>query len=228
MENIKTLISPIRSIWDRDEQWLPPGNYFFTVKKLKSKYVIGTVRHEEGFRSDFEFKITEFIKMMAASQARLARRADFIHEEVPNYPSPPSSPRKHYPNNYVEKEHEEHACAICFEQVKKESDIEYCEKALNCKHQFHRRCIIPWIRSNDTCPVCRKKKKRRRVNNSEDEEEELFPTPTSTELLRTQTLAERLGFGGRLSNRDSLINIIRERQRRTSRNNYVIQTESYI
>ena len=219
------MISPIRSIWDRDEQWLPPGNYFFTVKKLKSKYVVGTVSHEEGFRSDFEFKITEFIKMMAAGQARLARKANFTHEEVPNYPSPPSSPRKHYPNNYVKKEHEEHACAICFEQVKKESDIEYCEKALNCKHQFHRRCIIPWIRSNDTCPVCRKKKKMRRVHNSEDEEE-LFPVPT--ELLRSRSLAERLGFGRRLRSRESLMDIIRERQHngRSSRN-YVIQTESY-
>ena len=219
------MISPIRSIWDRDEQWLPPGNYFFTVKKIKSKYIIGTVRHEEGFCSDFEFKITEFIKMMAASQARLARKADFIHEEVPNYPSPPSSPRKHYPNNYVEKEHEEHACAICFEQVEKESDVEYCEKVLNCKHQFHRRCIIPWIRTNDTCPVCRKKKKMRRDHNSRDEEEELFPI--QTEQLRSRTIAERLGFGGRLRSRENLIDIIRERRHNNRpRNNYVIQTES--
>ena len=112
MENIKTLISPIRSIWDRDEQWLPPGNYFFTVKKLKSKYVVGTVSHTEGFCSDFEFTISDFIQMMATSQSRLARKVKFTHEEVPNYPSPPSSPRKHYPNNYVKKEYEEQSCTI--------------------------------------------------------------------------------------------------------------------
>ena len=218
MENIKTMISPIRSIWDRDDQWLPPGNYFFNVKKLKSKYVIGTVTHEEGFCSDFEFKISEFVQMMATSQARLARKAEFIHDSVPDYPSPPSSPRKYLPNNYVEKEYEEETCAICFEKVKKESDRDYCEKALNCKHHFHRRCIIPWIRSNDTCPICREKKKTSR-NRQSDSEEELFP--------RSATLEERLGFSDNHYSRPQLLEIIRRRQRRSrvSHNNYIIQTE---
>jgi len=218
MENIKTMISPIRSIWDRDDQWLPPGNYFFTVKKLKSKYVLGTVIHKEGFRSDFEFKINEFIQMMAASQASLARKAKFTHEDMPEYPSPPSSPRRHKPNNFVQKEYEEQTCAVCFEKVKKESDIDYCLKALTCKHQFHRRCIIPWIRTNDTCPVCRKKKRTGR--SSEYTEEELFP--------REQTLPERLGFGSSsYYTRDELIDIIRGRRNssRNVRSNYVMQSE---
>ena len=76
MENIKTMISPIRSIWDRDDQWLHHRKLFFYCKKLKSKYVLGTVTHEQGFRSDFEFKINEFIQMMATSQASLARKAN--------------------------------------------------------------------------------------------------------------------------------------------------------
>tara|TARA_Y100000996_G_scaffold398470_2_gene366522 strand:- start:1184 stop:1852 length:669 start_codon:yes stop_codon:yes gene_type:complete len=222
MENIQTMISPIRSIWDRDDQWLPPGNYFFTVKKLKSKYVLGTVTHEQGFKSDFEFKINEFIQMMATSQASLARKANFSHDDMPNYPSPPSSPRQHRPNNFVEKEYEEQTCAICFEKVKKESDINYCLKALNCKHQFHRRCIIPWIRTNDTCPVCRKKKKTRRSSGNEEEEEELFP--------RQPTLSERLGFGrSSYYSRDELIDIIRGRRSgRNVRSNYVIQSETQL
>ena len=219
MENIKTMISPIRSIWDRDDQWLPPGNYFFTVKKLKSKYVLGTVTHKEGFRSDFEFKINEFIQMMASSQASLARKANFMHEDMPEYPSPPSSPRQHRPNNFVEKEYEEQSCAICFEKVKKESDINFCLKPLSCKHQFHRRCIIPWIRTNDTCPVCRKKKRTGRTNVNNEEEEELFP--------REQTLPERLGFGSSsFYARNELIDIIRGRRSgRTVRSNYVMQSE---
>ena len=219
MENIKTMISPIRSIWDRDDQWLPPGNYFFTVKKLKSKYVLGTVTHEQGFRSDFEFKINEFIQMMATSQASLARKANFTHDDMPEYPSPPSSPRQHRPNNFVEKKYEEKTCAICFEKVKKECDINYCLKALTCKHQFHRRCLIPWIRTNDTCPVCRKKKRTRRTSEF-TEEEELFP--------RQPTLSERLGFGSSsYYSRDELIDIIRGRRSgRTVRSNYVIHSET--
>ena len=213
------MISPIRSIWDRDDQWLPPGNYFFTVKKLKSKYVLGTVTHKEGFRSDFEFKINEFIQMMATSQASLARRANFSHEDMPEYPSPPSSPRQHKPNNFVQKEYEEQTCAVCFEKVKKESDINYCLKALTCKHQFHRRCLIPWIRTNDTGPVCRKKKRTRRSNEF-TEEEELFP--------RQSTLSERLGFGSSsYYSRDELIDIIRGRRSgRTVRSNYVIHSDT--
>jgi hypothetical protein len=226
MENIKTMISPIRSIWDRDDQWLPPGNYFFSVKKLKSKYVIGTVTQKNGFKSEFEFKIEEFIKMMANSQASLARKANYDNDDMPNYPSPPSSPRQHMPNNFVEKVYEQEQCAICFEKVKKNADIDYCLKALTCKHQFHRKCIIPWIRSNTTCPVCRKPKKNNSrmefTNNNSEEEEELFP--------RQPTLAERLGFGSSNYSRDELINIIRGRRsgrsRRTIPSNYVIRSET--
>ena len=28
-------------------------------------------------------------------------------------------------------------------------------KLLPCGHQFHRRCVAKWIRTNNTCPVCR-------------------------------------------------------------------------
>ena len=139
MENIKTMISPIRSIWDRDDQWLPPGNYFFTVKKLKSKYVLGTVTHEQGFRSDFEFKINEFIQMMATSQASLARKANFTHDDMPEYPSPPSSPRQHRPNNFVEKKYEEKTCAICFEKITEGSQV---INQLPCSHVYHQDCFL--------------------------------------------------------------------------------------
>ena len=222
MENIKTLISPIRSIWDRDDQWLPPGNYFFTVKKLKNKYVMGTVTHEEGFNSDFEFTINEFIKMMAASQAGLARKANFFHDEVPKYPSPPTSPARHMPNNFVEKQYEdEQSCAICFEKVKKETDIYYCKKALNCAHQFHRRCLIPWIRTNDTCPVCRKKKKiRRNVISRETNNGSNRYSQTLVERL-----SERLGFNSPLYDRSEFLGVLRGSRNRRETSNYVIQNE---
>ena len=110
---------------------------------------------------------------------------------------------------------------LCFEKVKKESDINYCLKALTCKHQFHRRCIIPWIRTNDTCPVCRKKKRTGR-SSEYMEEEELFTI--------AQTLADRLGFGSSgYYTRDELIDIIRGRRSgRTVRSNYVIHSETQL
>lgn len=175
-DTIKTIISSVRSIWDREDQWLPPGNYFFLVKKIKSKYVIGTVTNESGFSGEFEFLISDCVKMMATSQASLSRKVGMLHDDAPKYPSPPPTPRKHYPNNYIntvdcietetenetsEEEKELQNCAICFVEVDKDRDIKYCSKALTCEHQFHRRCLIPWIRENTTCPVCRKPKKTR-------------------------------------------------------------------
>jgi hypothetical protein len=176
MENMKTMISSVISISDRDNQWLPPGNYFFKIKNLKHKYVMGTVSHEKGFCGDFEFKITELITMMANSQSSLVRKAGLSHVSCPNYPSPMTSPRRHLPNNYMEQVVEKQVCTICFEEVKKESNIEYCKDTLNCSHHFHKKCIIPWMRIKDTCPVCRKKRKTP-IDYCSDEEE-LFPQPS--------------------------------------------------
>ncbi|KAK3183960.1 hypothetical protein Dsin_031246 [Dipteronia sinensis] len=42
-------------------------------------------------------------------------------------------------------------CAVCLE------DFEPREKVMltPCNHMFHEECIVPWIRSNGQCPVCR-------------------------------------------------------------------------
>ncbi|KAK2665924.1 hypothetical protein Ddye_004498 [Dipteronia dyeriana] len=42
-------------------------------------------------------------------------------------------------------------CAVCLE------DFEPREKVMltPCNHMFHEECIVPWIKSNGQCPVCR-------------------------------------------------------------------------
>jgi len=40
-------------------------------------------------------------------------------------------------------------CSICLDD---ESDI----KLNACSHEFHKKCIIIWIKEKPTCPVCRK------------------------------------------------------------------------
>ena len=47
------------------------------------------------------------------------------------------------------------ACSICFEKIKKKQKF----RALPCsdtkQHCFHTKCIDPWLRRNNSCPVCR-------------------------------------------------------------------------
>lgn len=48
-------------------------------------------------------------------------------------------------------------CAVCKEQfnVETEDPDEQVVVTLPCTHVFHEGCIIPWLKSSGTCPVCR-------------------------------------------------------------------------
>ncbi|KAF9469815.1 hypothetical protein BDZ94DRAFT_1243324 [Collybia nuda] len=48
-------------------------------------------------------------------------------------------------------------CAVCKDQFKLETDDpdEQVVITLPCKHPFHEPCILPWLKSSGTCPVCR-------------------------------------------------------------------------
>ncbi|TFK19980.1 hypothetical protein FA15DRAFT_673954 [Coprinopsis marcescibilis] len=48
-------------------------------------------------------------------------------------------------------------CAVCKEQFRLETEdpAEQVVIKLPCKHPFHEPCIIPWLKSSGTCPVCR-------------------------------------------------------------------------
>ncbi|KAG2350731.1 hypothetical protein BDR05DRAFT_985702 [Suillus weaverae] len=48
-------------------------------------------------------------------------------------------------------------CAVCKEQFQlgTEDPEEQVIVTLPCKHPFHQPCILPWLKSSGTCPVCR-------------------------------------------------------------------------
>ncbi|RRT43431.1 hypothetical protein B296_00050068 [Ensete ventricosum] len=43
-------------------------------------------------------------------------------------------------------------CAFCLSKL---ADGEETRLLTQCGHGFHRRCVDPWLRVNDTCPLCR-------------------------------------------------------------------------
>ncbi|KAL6504759.1 hypothetical protein OROHE_023517 [Orobanche hederae] len=54
-------------------------------------------------------------------------------------------------NVVIEKEDKAIVCAICKDMV----NVGEIAKNLPCGHGYHGECIIPWLGSRNTCPVCR-------------------------------------------------------------------------
>lgn len=172
---LKTSISATSDIYDLNGQWLPRGNYYFSIQRMSNTHVTGTLS-DRTFAAEYIFKPEVVIKMMAVAQARLARRANITHENMPNLASPTESNR--YPTNLGlpsisttetqspprahtsptaeaarrrQSNNDRTMCMICLEF------IEDGGEALGCMHRFHRPCIRRWLRNRrqPSCPVCR-------------------------------------------------------------------------
>ncbi|XP_044254563.1 E3 ubiquitin-protein ligase DZIP3-like [Tribolium madens] len=47
-------------------------------------------------------------------------------------------------------DHSEHKCCICFEDFNSSNS-----HMLSCQHEFHKKCIMNWLKRQSACPVCR-------------------------------------------------------------------------
>ena len=54
-------------------------------------------------------------------------------------------------NSYKLYDKLDDSCPICREEYQRNQSV----IELTCKHIFHRRCLLPWVSSHSTCPVCR-------------------------------------------------------------------------
>ena len=172
---LKTSISATYDIYDLNGQWLPRGNYYFSIQRMSNTHVTGTLS-DRTFVAEYIFKPETVIKMMAVAQARLARRANIIHENMPTLASPTESDS--YPTNLVlpsittmtsptaasthttprasergrrQTNNERTMCMVCLDFIENGGEV------LSCTHRFHRPCIRRWLRNrrHPSCPVCR-------------------------------------------------------------------------
>jgi hypothetical protein len=163
IRKIDTAISTIRSIYDENGNYLPSGNYYFSIKDYERGVFTGEMTNGGDF-GEFTFSPQKIIKMMAVSQSRLARKAG-LHTELgmPDYPSPLARDRSarftetsrspYVVRNYSSENvvlREPSTCSICFESISNRN-----KKSLNCNHYFHRNCINTWLREQNNCPLCR-------------------------------------------------------------------------
>jgi hypothetical protein len=95
--NLKTTISSTTDIYDINHLWLPKGNYYFTIRKMKDCVVEGDLI-DRGLRVVYTFNYINLIRMMSNAQARLARRANIVSPNMPDILSPVSSPHRSTPN----------------------------------------------------------------------------------------------------------------------------------
>ena len=57
-------------------------------------------------------------------------------------------------------------CSICIAKFKVGDEI----VRLKCKHHFHKACVVPWFKDNNTCPNCRAPATDLLLEDEEDED----------------------------------------------------------
>ena len=212
IRKIDTTISTIRSVFDEKGNYLPSGNYYFSIKDYDSGVFTGEMT-SRGHFGEFTFSPRKLIKMMAVGQSRLARRSNLHNETgMPNYPSPlardrNSSRLSHFTASlsspYVVRNYsrentilrEPVQCSICFETINERD-----KKTLNCDHHYHRNCINTWLVEQNNCPLCRAPQTTREERRGRRESRE-DPFMEALNELSSVTARRNLLYN-RLSSRD--------------------------
>ncbi|CAL9111908.1 unnamed protein product [Musa acuminata var. zebrina] len=89
------------------------------------------------------------------SRSRSRRRSQRRSLQQPNVVVDQSLPITVYRASHFEEGIE---CAVCLFKL---ADGEEARLLPQCGHGYHRRCIDPWLRINDTCPLCRSRVRAR-------------------------------------------------------------------
>ncbi|PKA61804.1 E3 ubiquitin-protein ligase RING1-like [Apostasia shenzhenica] len=117
------------------------------------------VRHVDLFTDLDELDLSNFAGnsadyLDAQGFEELLERLALADSSIRGAPPASASSVHGLPCVIISKDHEKNGpiiCAICKEQLPIETEA----KQLPCSHLYHSFCILPWLRSRNSCPVCR-------------------------------------------------------------------------
>ena len=154
IRKIKTTISTIRGVYDKNGNYLPSGNYYFEIKNYDDSGFTGKLANF----GKFCFSPKKLVKMMAVGQSRLADAANLDEDGMPHYVFPTSQinnnivqPFFQRVNRNVVVSQEQPECTICLDKIKNTD-----KKVLSCNHVFHKNCVDTWLQETPNCPLCRR------------------------------------------------------------------------
>ena len=155
IRKIKTTISTIRGVYDKNGNYLPSGNYYFEIKNYDDSGFTGKLANF----GKFCFSPKKLVKMMAVGQSRLADAANLDEDGMPHYVFPTSQinnnivqPFFQRVNRNVVVSQEQPECTICLDKIKNTD-----KKVLSCNHIFHKNCVDTWLQETPNCPLCRRR-----------------------------------------------------------------------
>lgn len=129
-----------------------PSNPFartFEFLPQRQSSILQAISASLGFHGDQDFDDFQWGPMLDFNQlfAHItAMRPDQVHPASPNAV-------QHLQSVSVSRENEVKGeiCTVCQERLKRGETV----KKLSCAHLFHEECVVPWLQTHNTCPVCR-------------------------------------------------------------------------
>lgn len=188
---------------------LPQPVFCSTCTKKYVKNIDIIIKHLESLNKSEEIKVFDMIKyrllevdeliVMVIEDSRAAMERpnmdnvlEFLNINNDPYDPPSETVMEKCNTNKYQKTTEEESCVICICDFEEGEQV----KKLVCGHQFHEACIMGWLNSNSTCPMCKASLK----DDKEPEEIEAFnylktiqPVEEKKELPKPSSVAINMG-----------------------------------
>jgi hypothetical protein len=117
--------------------------YFILSRIAQTESIIKIIENnEKKYNYCYPLGKTNFKTLSSSLIQRLKARFNELENEK-------KQTKQTLPKSFVPDQE----CSICYEILNKNDDISQCEK--QCKQYFHKECILLWLDTSPSCPLCR-------------------------------------------------------------------------